>query len=808
MKVDGSLKSLLQGVSQQPARDRLPGQCTDQLNMSSDPVSGLTRRAPSDLVGLLMVSGDVRGIHEFEVANGRQFIACFTQEHVVRIYDFNGVEMSVTFSDNAANYIRQPGRLSMAAVENNVIVTNNGVIPKMNDSTKGFLNQGPNSRGGGLIQVLGGQYGRAYKVFMNGGIVAHYRPPNGSEAPMVDFTRTTHIAQRLFESMVTEGGPQAGIDGAGSYIWRYGSFKPPWGVARYEDCIWIDNTYNQQGFSLSCTDDAGNINMKATGNQVSLAADLPRFAPNRYVVRVAKETNPEDDLWLEFRTENGDLAIGGSFGNPGYWQETVSPWVKISIDSNLMPMVLEYKGGNNFHFRNGRYRDRMVGTDSNNPAPSFIGVPIQDVTTFQSRLVLLTGSYVCMSRTNRSEDFWMSTASGVVDSDPIDISSTAVQASTMYAAVPHNRDLVVFSNQGQFVIYGKNALTPQNATLTLTTAFEAELAAKPVPSGRNVFFATNYGRFTGIREFFTEGGTDINDTRPVTQHVKEFIRGKVRKMAASSNYDMLAVTTDESQNILYVYQYIWQDVEKIQSAWSRWRFEDLIEHIFFSEEVIYIVFRHRQNHQYYLVRLSLDVLDEDSIGYPVMLDQRFDVNNVYTQFELPVVHLAYSRMTFVQGPGCPNPGLTVPYTQDYTKITLAQNMNGGRIIGGINYQSMYRPTMPLIKDAGGVVQSSGKLRVKHFLCSLQNTGDINGQMFSNYGPSEPVKFQARIVGEIGNRVGKVALSNDTFVMPFRERTDRADFQLYTDSHLPMTLLDIEWQGQYTKRGRRISEGGS
>jgi hypothetical protein len=70
-KVDGSLKSLLQGVSQQPPRDRLPGQSTDQLNMSADPVTGLTRRPPTDLVGGLFSSPDVRGFQEFETSDGR-----------------------------------------------------------------------------------------------------------------------------------------------------------------------------------------------------------------------------------------------------------------------------------------------------------------------------------------------------------------------------------------------------------------------------------------------------------------------------------------------------------------------------------------------------------------------------------------------------------------------------------------------------------------------------------------------------------------------------------------------------------------
>lgn len=69
MKVDGSVKSLVQGMSQQPRQMRLPGQCTLQENMSSDPLLGLIRRPPLEQhIALGTVSGLVDFI-EFKVAN-------------------------------------------------------------------------------------------------------------------------------------------------------------------------------------------------------------------------------------------------------------------------------------------------------------------------------------------------------------------------------------------------------------------------------------------------------------------------------------------------------------------------------------------------------------------------------------------------------------------------------------------------------------------------------------------------------------------------------------------------------------------
>lgn len=823
MKVDGSLKSLLQGVSQQGARDRLPGQCTEQINMSADPVNGLTRRPPTDLVGALVTTGALRGFHDFQTKSGSKFLAQF-RDGAVSVTDYNATPITTTIDSDAIAYITTPGEFAYGTVDNQVIVVNRSIIPAMTTDLKAYANKGTGSSPMGIIQVLGGQYGREYRINMNGTTIALYKPPNGSAAAMIDYVRTTSIASRLFESMTTSGADVVDGDGTGSLLKKYGTLASGYTVTRFEDCILIKK--NTAGtFTLSCSDDQGQVNLKTMTETCPASQDLPRIAPHKYLARIATETDPEEDLFLEFILEgsDGSTAIGSGFGSPGYWQEAVSSAVKYKLDTATMPHVLEYTPGtNSFKFRRGNWKDRAVGTDISNPQPSFIGNTINDVTTFQSRLVFLTGSFVCMSRTNRFEDFWMGSAASLVDSDPIDISSTAVEASIMRAAVPHNRDLVVFSQKGQFVVFGRSALTPANATLVLTTAFEAELAAKPVPAGRNVFFATTYGRYTGIREFYTQGSTEINDTRPITQHVKNYLEGKIKKLSSTSNYDTLIVITDHISNSnpldFYTYQYVWNDQDKVQSAWGTWRLSHQVEYCFFDEELIYFVCRKSNTptptSDYFLYRMSLDISDDTGIGYPLHLDGRFDIPDCYTSFILPYNRLNTETLRVVQSTGCPNPGMLAEIDSIVYQVgpanwlvTLKTSMLGGDLVVGIPFLSSYRPTMPLVKDQDGIVMATAKLKAKGFIVSIEDTGDINGQLLSKYGDGEVVSFQGRILNDPENQVGVTALSSDAFFMPFREDTRRADFVLFTDRHLPMNLLEIEWVGQYQKRGRRIGTGG-
>lgn len=813
MKVDGSLKSLLQGMSQQPARDRLPGQCTDQLNMSSDPVSGLTRRAPTDWVDNLFSTNNLRGWHNFSTANGKKYLAGF-YGNTVNVVDYAGNEQTVNVTPGLT-YLNTAGELTFATIENQVVIVNRGVTVRMLNEKRSFANKGTSGSPMGIVQVLGGQYGREYRVNMDGNDIGMYKPPDGSESPMVDYVRTTMIAQRLFEAMTGTPGDVSEPDGQGSFLHRTGALAgPDWAVTRFEDVILIENNVGTS-FTLTVSDDAGNVNIKSCTDTVPDIADVPRIAPAGYLLRVATETDPEEDLFIEYKREDGVTTPGSGFGQAGYWQETVSSEVNWKFNKSTMPLILDYdEDADEFTLREGQWRNRMVGTDTSNPLPSFVDSKINGVTTFQSRLVLLSRSYVCMSRTNRYEDFWMGSASSLVDTDPIDISSTAVEASVMEIAMPHNRDMVVFSQKGQFVVFGRSALTPANATLVLTTSFEAQLTARPVSVGRNIFFATKYGRFTGVREFFTEGATEINDTRPITQHVNKLIVGDAKNIAASSNYNILLVNTDQQRDIVYTYQYIWADTEKIQSSWSRWKLPDEVVHYFFDDELVYFVMTYPGSpRRYYMSKMSLDIVPEDELDFAVHLDSRFRDTGVEKVVQIPDDHLAGYDLTVVQGPGCPYPGMKSPvqsitYNGSNWEINLKYDMEGGEVHCGIPYKSMYEPTMPLVKDQDNVVIATAKLVVKKFIVSLENTGHIIGKMISKYGDGEEVKFEGRVIGSPNNLIGQPALSSEYFEMPFREQTDKGSVQFYTERYMPMTLLDIEWVGQYTKRGRRISTGGN
>jgi len=797
MKVDGAMRSLIQGVSQQPRRSRLPGQCTAQENMSSNPVSGLTRRPPLEYIANLMNSATVPQFYEFDIGNNQRFIAAASTGSL-RVFELDGSEVTVNEEDSAFDYL-DGGKLAFTTLDAVTYVANTTKVVAMEAGSKSYVDTGS------LVFLLGGQYSRTYSITIKWkdgmGVDQSLTVSHNSSATVAAEIATDFLADALDDLLQANG-----------------TFTGTFNCTRVSDVLYIQrDTPSAGSFTVTVSDGDGGTNMFAINNSVDDASTLPRFAPQGYIVKITGDgAADQDDWYLEFQctpSSTGSVpANGAGFGQDGLWVENVAPGIPYLMDQETMPLKLTYdEDTGEFTIAHGDWKGRQVGDEVSNEDPSFVGKNINWLTYFQGRLVFLAGPAVIMSRTNKPDDFWIESATTSAETDPIDIESTAKGASNMLMAIPHNRDLVVFSEgAAQFIVFGRNSLTPDNSSLVLTTAFESELGAAPVPAGRNIFFAINYGAYTGIREFYTEGSQDINDSRPITQHVLKYIPGKVNNLASTSNFDMLVVQTDSDERYLYAYEYIWLGDQKAQSSWSRWATPNQIKHFFFVESVIYVI--SQIGEEYVLEKMDLNIQNDVELNYQVLLDRRVSVENVDTTIVQPLPDMPdIEDMVFVQGEGCPNPGLRVlvdNYDEGTATITLADDMEGGTVICGQRYMSLYTPTMPMVKDQDNVKIGTGNLIVSKFLVNYRETGYIAAQVRSPYRDTVQLSFSGYTVGNPNNLIGEAPIQDGTFVLPFRDNVENAEIDLYSDSHLPMTIMDIEYIGQYTKKGRRIAQGGN
>lgn len=777
-KVDGAYESLIQGVSQQAPVDRVPGQCELLENFSCDPEKGLIRRQPTELKATLLPVSDTKTTwYNILLNNQETLLAVQGAKAYAGVIDRTRAVASmapVELSGSAMSYITAPGNLEVMSIDNKVYITNTAVVTEMLPDKRVYV------QNSGLVFLLGGQYGRTYSLTIKLGDATYtisYETPNGSQASHINDISTVAIATKLTDALYNNEQTRQTLF-----------------FERQSDVILITPQDPNAGkLSITVEDGDGAANIFAVTDTVGDVGRLPRFAPNGYLVRVEGAAGDSaDDYYLEFSQD-----VPG-FGNEGYWIECVAPDVEYKFNLATMPHQLVLDGGQ-YRIEPGEWKDRQVGDDETNPVPSFIGSTINDIVMFQGRLVFLSGCNVIMSRTNRYTDFWANSATVLVDSDPIDISSASARSTPVFRyAVPHNRDLVIFSEFAQFIVFGRNALTPANTSLVLTTTYEAEMNTSPVAAGKNVFYPINYGRFTGIKEFYTEGSTDINASRPITAHCTQYLDGKVSLLTTSTTFDLLLVQTQTSKRRLYAYEYVWLGDEKAQSAWSTWTFPWDIEHVFFMENEIMFVYR--LDNMFYLGRMDLARVD-DTEYYQVNLDSKVSVTDVHTEVSLPYSH---DNIKLIQGGGCPNPGLEAPVESiDGTVARLHRDMLGGAVIVGIPYMSRFVPTKPIIRDQNGIPVGTGRLMVFTYKLTCTDTGAFDAVVSSPWHEDSVTYFSGRYLNSTYNRVGVPALESGTYEIPFMNDVDYATLEIRSDYPTPLRINRLEWKGDYIKAGTRM-----
>jgi len=356
---------------------------------------------------------------------------------------------------------------------------------------------------------------------------------------------------------------------------------------------------NIKDFNISASDDDGGTNLRVFKDSAKSFTDLPNQCEDGFRIQVAGDNNKKED--------NFYVVFSGS-GGSGTWKETVASNLFNDFDLATMPHTLKQQVGGNgklyFSFTQGQdnsidtdgnydpqaWRSRKAGDESTNPFPSFVGNTINDIFFHRNRLGIISGENVIFSETSNFFNFFRTTVRGLLDSDPIDVAVSQNEVSELKAALPIQDSLLLFSELNQFTLSASQLLTPAEVTIDQSTKFECDLSTSPVGAGNSVFFNTVGGNYSGVREYYTDGETEIKDATLITSHVPEYLSGNVRSMAASTNEDMLICLTSSVKSEAYVYKWYNSNNERLQSSWSKWTFDKNVADITFNNSDLYITF--------------------------------------------------------------------------------------------------------------------------------------------------------------------------------------------------------------------------
>jgi len=533
MEVNQTIPSLINGVSQQAPELRHDTTVDEMINCSLSFTEGTRRRNPLVETAIDNTIADYPFIHTYERGDGTEAYIIVITDGAWKTYDMSGV-----LQDSGTDgYLSLPSGIraseSFSAVtvgDTTFIVNKTKTVAESTTYTHGTSDTNIH-RSHAYYWVkrtyiaYGGENNatkNTYSYTINGTTNSNKDTEDGAKSDLVASTLAGQI----------------GASSSGSIIYKNTS-----------------GTWNT-------SDSWGNQASEGWQGVLKQLQDLPNtmgsYSGLQTLVNVTgDEKNKFEGFWAWVK-------------NPGEaWLETVAPGIKDGFQNSTMPHILERTAIGNFTFKEFDYYDRDKGDELSNEMPSFVGQEIEDVFFYRNRLGFISGDNIIMSETGIYENFFRTTVTDLLDTDPIDVAVDTNSVANLKYAIPFNENLIVFGTHAQYIMGGDKALTPSTASLAQTTTYDINPKIPPKTIGPNLYFAINRGEYTQVREYYNIPGSTGNDATDITSHVPTYIDHRISELETSTKYDMVFLLAEDT-NEVYVYNQTWEGEEKSQSAWHRW----------------------------------------------------------------------------------------------------------------------------------------------------------------------------------------------------------------------------------------------
>lgn len=773
---EGTIQSLLQGVSQQIPRERQPGQLGMQQNMLSDPVTGLRRRPPAEHVGTtsMVAPGDdnlftayiergTDGRHLLiNTETGAWQILSKSTGSLINSGQFDYLKTSIgstsiqTASIAGLTYILNTEKQPVTAVDN---------TGKKDPSTTGFF------------YATASAFNKLWTITVSsdeGVWTGVYSVGSATDAGSATAATTASVAQGLHDSLVS-----AGMD--------------PSKLSLFRNYLFVSGLNN-----VVVSSDAGSTYAKwSNQSRVDQESDLPALLPaaaDGCMCRVGEATS--NKAWYKYNYAKRE------------WQED-SAYGSITKITN---MPLELAADDNIIVRD--FEGRLAGDDDNNEDPGFVeNGYITGIAAFQGRLVLLSGSRVSMSASGLYQRFYRSSVISLLDTDRIDIGAASAQDSVFRTALQFNRDLVVFGDSMQAVIAGNNVVTPTNASIALTSEFSCDSRVLPIVTGQTVLYANRRNAdYAGLLEFIPSAYTASQYvSQDATAHLPRYIPGRIRSMHVSSVTNVAFFRYSGVRNSVLVYEFMWgEDAKKVQGAYHKWVFPYTVLSMHTLSEAVYVfVVGASGNVQVLKVDPREGFVAGAAYDLPY-LDAKGAVTVSGGKFTLPV-HLRLDGLTVDSIALAYSSGTDSGSELGISSIgtgwvcSVVRGVPDGVYDAGLRYRSTVTLTPPMLKDQNDNLIGSGHVRLLRLDVAMRNSGvidilveDTARDVYSDSDYSGILMNSKELVPGLPL---KASLSNIT--VPCRTNTDTTDVTLSTSGTLEMNIMDVSYILRHNQRRRRV-----
>lgn len=607
----------------------------------------------------------------------------------------------------------------------------------------------------GWIKVLTGAFSKQYSVTVTQGT-----------NPVLTFSVTTHsttAAEATAEYVATNIENQ---------MIASSTFNTHYSVVREGTMLAIIS--NSEVSQLVVTSTGGETylvssNASNTANKNLLPSSLP-VALDGYIQSVGTGDN---------------LAYFKYNSEPHNWSEVGKYEARYTIQNTPVYWYFDY-GTDQAVVESLDIQGRTAGDDNNNPIPKFLDYGITGIGAYQSRLVLLSGAYVYLSKSTDPTVFMRSTVTELLDTDAIEVSATSLSNAQFEYAVPFNKDLILVAQNQQAVIPNNSTvLTPKTAAIYPTTTTEISLACQPSVIARSLYYV--YQRtldFYQVGEFLPSPYTDSQyTTQSTTDHLPLYAEGVCTSMSGSTASNIACFSSD-SPDVL-INQYYWAGDERPLMCYHKWV---LPRNVMYNTQVgSATVFLVADGDKTLVVSTDIQLNQLGTKPVPFLdLYQYVEIDS--TGVGVKPAYLPEGDLVAVIYDNLNQRHSEVAFTVEGDTILCKYT---GTIAIGLRYPSEFTITPPFLRDANGNVVAGSKTTIHSLNFTLRSTGKYKYTVLDTYGYVADTNSSGVMWSEVDlgyTWIGSVVNS----VVPCRTRLNSTEVILSTQSTTDLNVTTVEF----------------
>tara|TARA_R100001443_G_scaffold100560_2_gene108031 strand:+ start:15984 stop:18491 length:2508 start_codon:yes stop_codon:yes gene_type:complete len=832
--VSQSIPNFINGISQQTPTQRGINQGSDQVNLQNNIVDGLSKRPPFEYIATVdstNVYPNTTKVWSIQRDEQNQYIVALYNGGI-KVYDLAGNEKTVTIQSGASYLTSTNPRddFKLVNIADFTFIANKSIKPTAD------TNQSAAKQEEFLIYVKATNYGREYTVTLTHpnmpyGHKVIFQMPSGNDATTdSEFRDSDKIKDILLYGTSSQhwngSASQIGFKtvrtdtnatlSTSQGLANYSGITSHFSFESYDNVIYgkptgtVSSPNTLADYTVSTSDGAGSTAMYHIRDTIQDFSKLPYYGKTGVIIKI---TGEEGDTLSDYFVK---------FTGNGVWSETIAPATSLGVTNSTMPHALVNNNNGTFTFKELDYGDRTCGDSDTNADPSFIGKTIQNLTFYKNRLGILSGENLILSENAGFFNFFATTVTQVLDTDPIDIAASGTQVNTLKNSVSFNETLLLFSDTAQYKLdHAGDTISPTTAILNEVSSFEHDDSVTPVAAGRFAYFCQKRNNNTAVREYYADDDTLTNDGLDITVAVQNLLPTNPYQIISNTIEDTLVflhADTNDTQtapyttgtaanptnaDTMFIYKYFFDRGEKVQTAWSKW--------IFNGAKIIgglsvdsYIYLLAVENTDTKLFRIDLRNLKDPTLGFGMYVDLKKTVTGTYdSATDLTTLTSPYGAKTgliAIDNTNGTNYTLTNTTGSTYTLVG-----NHTNVTIGVPYESKYVLSPQYIREDTGrglVAVTSGRYQIRNISFDYENSGYFQVEVTPQNRNTNTTFMTGYVIGFTG-APNQVPLATGTLRVPIQCRNTDFTLEIKSSSHLPMYLASAEVEGYYHRRSRRM-----